>query len=124
VGVLDESEDRVRVLEQNLTGVGERHGAAALRPVDEPVADSPLEDRDLLTDRRLGEAEPGSRRAKRAFACDRPQRGEVPKFDTGPGAEGCDRGPIPFLCPAGQPPFCFPPARVCPIRDEPAIIGG
>jgi hypothetical protein len=61
---LDAAEDRVRVLEQDLAGFGEAHGPSALRALDEAVADPLLEDRDLLTDRRLGEAEACGGRAE------------------------------------------------------------
>jgi hypothetical protein len=74
---LDEAEDRLRVLEQDLTGLGEGDGAPSFRALDEPVADPPLEQRDLLADRGLREAEPSRSRPERSFACDRAQRRQV-----------------------------------------------
>jgi hypothetical protein len=75
--LLDEAEDRVGVLEQHLAGIGEGHGAAALRALDQSVPDAPLEDRDLLADRRLREAQARRGPPERALAGDRPQRREV-----------------------------------------------
>lgn len=121
---LDEPEDVVRVLEQHVAGLGERHGAAPLRPFDQPVADPPLEDRNLLADRRLGEAETCCCASERPLAGDRPQRREVAQLDTSPGTERAERGEAAFVWAGAQPPFCFPPAWVCAISKEPAILGG
>lgn len=121
---LDQAQDGVGVLEQHLAGVGERDGAPALRPLDQSVSDPPLEDGDLLTDRGLGEAEPCGRAAEGSLACDRPERGEVAQLYTGPLAERAERSGSAFVAAGSQPPFRFPPARVCPISNEPAIIGG
>ena len=74
---LDETEDRLRVLEQDLTGLGQGDGAPSFRALDEPVTDPPLEQRDLLADRGLRESEPGGGRSERSFACDRAQRRQV-----------------------------------------------
>jgi hypothetical protein len=74
---LDEAEDRLRVLEQDLTGLGEGDGASAFGTLDEPVTDPALQERDLLADRGLGEPEPGRGRAERALACNRPQRRQM-----------------------------------------------
>jgi hypothetical protein len=77
MGLLDETEDRVGVLEQHLAGVGQGDGAAALGALDQSVSDPPLEDRDLLADRRLREAEACRGAAEGALAGDRPQCREV-----------------------------------------------
>lgn len=122
--LLDEAEDRVGVPEQHLAGVGQGDRAPALRALDQPVPDPPLEDRDLLADRRLREAQARRGAPERALAGDRPQRCEVAELDTGPGAERAERSGSASLAAGGQPPFCFPPARVCMISDEPAIIRG
>jgi hypothetical protein len=124
VGALDEAEDGVRVLEHDLAGVGQRHRAASFRPLDQPVADAPLEDGDLLADRRLGEAEARGRAAERPLAGNRPQRREVAQLDAGPGTEGAERSGAAFVAAGVQPPFCFPPAWVCAISKEPAISRG
>jgi hypothetical protein len=72
VSELDESEDRLRMLEQHLTGFGQRDRPSPLGALDEPVADPLLEDRDLLADRRLSEAETRGGSAKRTLPRDRP----------------------------------------------------
>jgi hypothetical protein len=77
VGQLDEAEDRLRMLEQHLTGLREGHGAPSFRPLDEAVADPALEQRDLLADRRLREPESAGGRPERTLACDRAQRRQV-----------------------------------------------
>jgi hypothetical protein len=71
VRALDEPEDRVGVLEQERPGFGERDRAPPFRPLDQAVADALLEDRDLLTDRRLREAEPCRGTAEGPFPRDR-----------------------------------------------------
>ena len=124
VRALDEPEDRVRVLEQHVAGLGEGDRAAPLRPFDQPVPAAPLEDRDLLADRRLGEAEARCRAAERPFTGDRPQRCEVAQLDTSPRTERAERSGAAFVWAGAQPPFCFPPAWVCAISKEPAILGG
>jgi hypothetical protein len=49
--VLDAAEDRLRVLEHDLACLRQRDRPAALRALDEAMADPLLEDRDLLADR-------------------------------------------------------------------------
>jgi hypothetical protein len=61
---LDEPEDRLRVLEQDLAGLGEGDGAPSFRALDEPMTDPPLQQRDLLADRGLRESEPGGCRSE------------------------------------------------------------
>jgi hypothetical protein len=124
VRALDEPENRVRVLEQNVARVGERHRPAPLRPFDQAVPDPSLEDGDLLADRRLGEAEARRRAAEGALEGDRPQRREMAELDAGPGTERAERSGAAFVAAGGQPPFCFPPAWVCAISREPAISRG
>lgn len=87
VRALDEAEDGVRVPEQHLAGVREGNGATPFRPFDQAVPDPPLEDRDLLADRRLGEAEARRGAAEGALAGDRPQCRKVAQLDTGPRTE-------------------------------------
>jgi hypothetical protein len=48
----------------------------------------------------------------------------MPQLDAGPGAERTDHRGVAVVGAGGQPPFCFPPAWVCAISNEPAIIGG
>jgi len=122
--VLDEAEDGLCVLQQHLAGFGQRDGSAAFGPLHEPVADSPLEDRDLLADRRLREAEVRGGTAKRPFPGDRSQRGEMTELDAGPAAEptcGIRNAVRPAR---GQPPFCFPPTWVSTMIVEPATDRG
>ena len=121
---LDEPEDRVGMLEQERPGFGERDGAPSFRPLDQAVADALLEDRDLLTDRRLREAEPCRGTAERPFPRDCPQRGEMTELDAGPAAEP-SWGIRNAIRPArGQPPFCFPPTWVSTMIVEPATDRG
>jgi hypothetical protein len=68
---LDEAEDRLGVLQQDLAGLGQRDRPAPLRALDEAVTDPLLEDRDLLADRRLGEAEPRGSASEGPFPGDR-----------------------------------------------------
>jgi hypothetical protein len=58
-----------------------RHRPRAPGPLDETLADDPLEHRDLLADGRLGVAERRSRLAERALARDRLESQEMPQFD-------------------------------------------
>ena len=121
---LDEAEDRLCVLQQDLAGLRERDRAATLGALDEAVTDPLLEDRDLLADRRLGEAEPRRGASERPFPGDRSQRGEMTELDAGPATEpsSCIRN---VLRPArGQPPFCFPPTWVSTMIVEPATDRG
>ena len=59
-------------------------GARPAGPLDEPLADDPLERRDLLADRRLRVAESFGGAPERALLGDRPQRGEVAQLDAEP----------------------------------------
>jgi hypothetical protein len=109
VGELDETEDRLCMLEQHLAGLGQGDRPAAFRPLDEPVADPLLEDRDLLADRGLSEAEARGGTAKRSFPRDGPQRGEMTELDAGPAPEPTCGFRNAIRSGRGQPPFCFPP---------------
>jgi hypothetical protein len=121
---LDQAEDRLCVLEHHLAGFGQRDGSASFGPLDEPVADPLLEDRDLLADRRLREAEARGGTAERPFPRDRSQRSEVTELDAGPATEPT-RGIRNAVRPArGQPPFCFPPTWVFTMIVEPATDRG
>ena len=64
---LQARDDRLRVAQQQLAGLGQRDRARAARPLDEPLADDPLERRDLLADRRLRVAEPLRGASERAL---------------------------------------------------------
>ena len=59
-------------------------GPRAAGPLDELLADDPLERGDLLADGRLRVAEPARRAAERALLRHRLQRGEVPQLDAEP----------------------------------------
>ena len=54
LGRLQPRDDRPRVAEEQPSRLGERNRARAARPLDQPLADDPLERRDLLADRRTG----------------------------------------------------------------------
>jgi hypothetical protein len=124
VGELDEAEDRLCMLEQHLTRFGQRDRPSSLGALDEPVADPLLEDRDLLADRRLSEAETRGGSAKRAFPRDRPQRGEMAELDAGPATEPTPRIRNGVRPGRGQPPVCFPPTGVSTMIVEPAMDRG
>jgi hypothetical protein len=64
-----------------------------LRPLDQPVADDPLERGDLLTDCRLGVAQGRCRLAEGTFARDRFQSQEVPQFNAKPAISSHNRSP-------------------------------
>jgi len=80
-------DDRLRVPEQQLAGLGERDLARAARPVDELLADKALQRRDLLRDRRLRVPERKGRLAERRLTSDRLQRDQVTKLDALPAVE-------------------------------------
>jgi hypothetical protein len=121
---LDEPEDRLCVLEQHLAGLGQADRAPSLGALDEPVTDALLEDRDLLADRGLGEAEARGSAAERPFARDRPQRGEMTELDAGPATEPT-RGVRSSLRSCGAQLFCsFPPAEGWTMIVEPAMARG
>jgi hypothetical protein len=123
VRILDEPEDRLRVLEQHLARLGQADRPASLRALDQPVADALLEDRDLLADRRLREAEARGGAAERALTRDRPQRGEVTELDAGPATEPT-RGVRSALRSGAQVFGCFPPAEGWTMIVEPAMARG
>jgi hypothetical protein len=77
-------DDAPAVTDHDVAGRGERHRARPARALDEPRADDPLEQRDLLADRRLGVAERPRRAAERALAGDGVERGEMPDLDPEP----------------------------------------
>ena len=77
-------DDRLRVPEEQLAGLGERDGPRTAGALDERLADDPLERRDLLADGRLRVAEPLRGAAERALARDRVERGEVANLDAEP----------------------------------------
>ena len=88
---LQPRDDRVGVPEQQLARLGERDRPRAAGPLDELLADDPLERRDLLADRRLRVAEPLGRASERALARERLQGGEVPELDAEPSIRFHDR---------------------------------
>ena len=67
--------------EQQLAGLGQRHGARAARPLDQLLADGALERGDLLADRRLRVAERLRRAAERAVLGDGLERDEMAQLD-------------------------------------------
>ena len=81
LGGVELRDDRVRVPEQELPGLGQRHGPRAARTLDEPLADDALEVRDLLADRRLGVAERARCLAERVRPPDGFERGQVAQFE-------------------------------------------
>jgi hypothetical protein len=121
---LDEPEDRVGVLEQERACFGQRDGPPSFRTLDQPVTDALLEDRDLLTDRRLREAEPRRGGAERPFSFDRAQRCEMSELDAGPATEPIGGIRSVLRARGGQPPVCFPPTWVSPMIVEPAMERG
>ena len=81
---LESRDDRIGMAEQQLTGLGQGDGPWAARPLDQLLADDPLQGRDLLADRRLGVAEPFRGPSERAGRGDRLEGGEVPQLDAEP----------------------------------------
>ena len=86
-------EDPARLFEHDLAGGRGRHALEPLRPDDEPLADDPLERRDLLADRRLrvaelpgGLVEPSSATASGAARCRTwmPSQGATPTVSAQP----------------------------------------
>ena len=86
--------DRLRVREQEPTGLRERHGAGAAGPFHEPLPDDSLQHRDLLADRRLRIAERDRRLAEGSRARDGLERQEMPQFDPEPAIRFHNRKPL------------------------------
>ena len=84
LGRLKARDDAGCVAKQELARLGERDAARSARPLDEPLADHPLERLDLLADRGLGVAEALRGPAERALLGDRLKRGEMPQFHPEP----------------------------------------
>ena len=77
-------DDRLRVPEQELAGLGQRDLPRPAGPLDELLADDSLERGDLLADGRLGVAERGGSPAERHLTRDGLQRDQVAKLDARP----------------------------------------
>ena len=84
-------DDRLGVAEQHLARIGERDGTRAAGPLDERLADDPLERRDLLADGGLRVAEPVGGATERPLARDRVEGREVADLDAEPLIRFCDR---------------------------------
>ena len=91
LGRLEPGDDRLRVAEQELAGLGERYRPRPAGTVEEALPDDPLEGRDLLADRRLRVAEALCRAAERPRLRDRLEGGEMPQFDPEPPIRFHDR---------------------------------
>ena len=74
-------DDRLRVAQQQLPGLGERDRPRAARPLDQLLADGALERRDLLADRRLRVAERRRRTAERAVLRDGLESEQMAQLD-------------------------------------------
>ena len=81
---LEPGDDRLGVPEQDPAGLGERHRPRPSGPLDEALADDPLERRDLLADGRLGVAELLGGAAEAALARKCLERGQMPQLDSQP----------------------------------------
>ena len=77
----------VRVPEQQPAGLGQRDRPRAAGPLDQLLADDPLERRDLLADRRLRVAELDRGAAERALGLDGVERGQMAQLDSEPVVE-------------------------------------
>ena len=77
-------DDRLRVAEEHLARVGQRHRAWAAGALDERLADDLLERRDLLAHRGLRVAEPIRRPTERPLARHGVERREVANLDAKP----------------------------------------
>ena len=77
-------DDPAAVAQHEVAGRGQRDRARAARALDQPRPDDPLEQRDLLADRRLRVAERPRRAAERALAGDGVERGEMAHLDAEP----------------------------------------
>jgi hypothetical protein len=76
------------VREQHLAGLGQRERPRPAGAFDQPLADEPFEDGDLVADRGLDVPEPRRGAAERPFARDRFERGEVSELDSEPVVAG------------------------------------
>ena len=74
---VEPGDDRLGVAEQEPAGLRQRDRARAARPLEQALADEPLEGLDLLADRRLRVAERGRGAPERSFACNRFEGGEM-----------------------------------------------
>jgi hypothetical protein len=81
LGGLDPRDDRLRVAEEHLAGLGQLDRARAARAFDEPLADDPFERRDLLADRRLDVAESRGGAPEGALLGDGFERRQVADLD-------------------------------------------
>src|SRR5581483_533962 len=81
---VETGDDRVRVPEQKRPGLRQLDAAGAAWAVEEALPDDLLELGDLLADGGLRVAELARRRAERARARDRLERGEVAQLDAEP----------------------------------------
>ena len=88
---LEPGHDRLRVAQQELTGLGEGHRSRPTRAVEQALADDPLEGRDLLADGGLRVAETLRRAAERARLRNRLERSEMPQLDAEPPIRFHDR---------------------------------
>jgi hypothetical protein len=72
------------VAEQELARLGQRDGAWPAGPVDQRLADDPLEHRDLLADRRLRVAQPPAQRDRTCPPRRSPSGDQVAQFEPEP----------------------------------------
>ena len=77
-------DDRLRVPEQQAAGLGQRDRLRSPRPLDQALADDPLEHRDLLAHGGLRVAEARRSAAERALARDGLEGDQMPQFDPQP----------------------------------------
>ena len=84
LGDLEPPEDRARMHEHDLAGLGQRHRPPAARALDQPLPGDPLERGDLAADRRLHEAELLGRPPERSLAGDSVERRQMPNLDPEP----------------------------------------
>ena len=77
--------------EQDPTGLGQRHRPRPSGPLDEALADDPLERRDLLADGRLRVAEPAGGAPEGVLRSERLQRRQMAHLDPEPAIRFHDR---------------------------------